>query len=85
MAPCNDTCFSHTDSALNPFQGYDVFAKVEEEEDDNAAPDKYVKNYVDDFFNSRKQEIPLPKEPVSLTRVDQPPQCCTTKFNVICV
>ena len=55
------------DSVLNPFQGYAIFAKVEEGEDENAPANDYAKNYFDDSFNSHKQDTPR-KEPVSLTR-----------------
>ena len=43
-------------SELNPSQGYAIFAKVEEGEDDNAAANGYAKKYFDDFFNSNEVE-----------------------------
>ena len=76
MYICNCTCLfsflhAHTHIVHNPLQGYAIFAKVEEGEEDNAATNNvatngYAKNYFDDFFNSEEQEIPSHNEPVSV-------------------
>ena len=59
--------FSHAPSALNEFQGYAIFAKVEEGEEESAAADDHAKHYFDDFFNTNEQEVTTQNEPVSET------------------
>ena len=63
----------HTPSALNKFQGYAIFAKVEEGEEEgeeeSAATDDHAKHYFDDFFNANEQEVTSQNEPVSETGI----------------